>query len=203
MRTEEQERGTKMETAKKPEAQTGEAQTFPGLFNPEIQKRARQDGTYAAMVLEQWKTANEQTANISSQRNNINNFYMSLLSLLIGGILLSERVMAEALVSKTITLVIIMALGVVCCRSWINQVEKCRRINAQKFAIITQLEKELPANAISYESQVPEPETESKKKHRNLSDYEKNLAFVFGIAIILIVVVMLLEMWWEPICSLF
>ena len=163
----------------------------PTLFNDDVKKNTTEE-VYFTALLEQWKTANELTANISAQRNNINNFYMSLLSLLIGGILLSDRLMAEQAIAKTVMLVLILAVGLACCITWVNQVEKCKRINYQKYQIIDALEKQLPANVLSFESQIP---TE-KKPGKALSDYEKSLAIIFGLAISLIVLTMLVEIWW-------
>ena len=170
---------------------SAEKTTQPELFNQAV-KQSLKEEIYFTALLEQWKTANELTANSSAQRNNINNFYMSLLSLLIGGILLSDRLMAEQAIAKTVMLVLILAVGLACCITWVKQVEKCKRINYQKYQIIDALEKQLPANVLSFESQIP---TE-KKPGKALSDYEKSLAIIFGLAISLIVLTMLVEIWW-------
>lgn len=163
----------------------------PQLFNDDVKKNTAEE-VYFTALLEQWKTANELTANISAQRNNINNFYMSLLSLLIGGILLSDRLMAEQLIARTVMLALILVVGIACCVTWIKQVDKCKRINYQKYQIIDALEKRLPANVLSFEGQIP---TE-KKPGKALSDYEKSLAIIFGLVISLITVTMLAETWW-------
>ena len=91
----------------------------PQLFNDDVKKNTAEE-VYFTALLEQWKTANELTANISAQRNNINNFYMSLLSLLIGGILLSDRLMAEQLIARTVMLALILVVGIACCVTWIK-----------------------------------------------------------------------------------
>ena len=70
--------------------------------------------------------------------------------------------------------------------------DKCKRINYQKYQIIDALEKRLPANVLSFEGQIP---TE-KKPGKALSDYEKSLAIIFGLVISLITVTMLVETWW-------
>lgn len=176
---------------------------FSGLFNEAVKADIKENKDYYAALLTQWCTANEATGQISSQRNNINNFYMSLLSLLIGGLLLSDRVATESPFSRTVFLLTVLAVAVCCCMTWIRQIEKCKRINYRKFQIIARLEEQLPAKVISWEENVP---VEEKKRFfnggRNLSDYEKNLAEVFCGAILFIVVIMLLEIWWEPVCAL-
>ena len=161
------------------------------LFNDDVKKNTTED-VYFTALLEQWKTANELTATISAQRNNINNFYMSLLSLLIGGILLSDRLMNEHILARTVMLALILVVGIACCVTWIKQVDKCKRINYQKYQIIEALEKQLPANVLSFESQIPT----AKKPGKALSDYEKSLAIIFGLVISLITVTMLVETWW-------
>ena len=170
---------------------SAEKTTQPELFNPEV-KKAYSGEAYFAALLEQWKTANELTANISAQRNSINNFYISLLSLLIGGILLSDRLMAEQAIARTVMLVLILAVGIACCVTWVKQVEKCKRINYQKYQIIESLEKQLPANVLSFESHIPT----QQKAGKSLSDYEKNLAIIFGLAITFLILTMLVEIWW-------
>jgi hypothetical protein len=164
------------------------------LFNQDV-KHGVDSALYLTTLLEQWKTANELTAHISSQRNNINSFYISLLSLLIGGVLLSDQLMVEHPLARTIILILILIVGNTCCVTWVKQVDKCKRINYQKYQIIEQLEARLPANVLSYESSIP---TTQKKTavDKALSDYEKSLAIVFGTAITLIVITMLVEVWW-------
>lgn len=169
----------------------------PALFNDQIKKEYGSNELYFTALLEQWKTANEQATNISAQRNNINNFYISLLSLLIGGILLSDRLMAEQAIARTVMLALILAVGIACCVTWVKQVDKCKRINYQKYTIIGQLEKQLPANVLSFEGSIPCPSDKKPgKQSKALSDYEKNLAFIFGLVISLITVTMLVETWW-------
>lgn len=164
------------------------------LFNQEVIQRL-DNSLYVTTLLEQWKTANELTTHISAQRNNINNFYISLLSLLIGGILLSDQLMIEQAHIKTVILLLILVVGIACCVTWVQQVDKCKRINYQKYQIIEQLEQQLPANVLSYEGYIPTLHKKSSGD-RALSDYEKLLANIFGITITLIVLTMLLEVWW-------
>lgn len=176
-----------------------------GLFNDENKTSIADNEAYHNILLEQWCTANELTAHISEQRNNINNFYTSLLSLLIGGLLVSERIAAGGLASRTVFLLVILVLAIFCCITWIRQIEKCKRINYQKFQIIAQLEQRLPANVLSYEDKIDIVQTDKKRtfpRKTALSDYEKKLATVFCVAISLIVAIMLIEMWWNPLCNL-
>lgn len=163
------------------------------LFNEDVKNEVDRS-LYMTILLEQWKTANELTANISSQRNSINSFYISLLSLLIGGVLLSDRLMGEQPIARTIILMVILIVGITCSVSWVKQVDKCKRINYQKYQIIEQIEAVLPANVLSYESSIHTPQ--KTVADRALSDYEKRLAIVFGTAIALIVITMLVEVWW-------
>ncbi len=210
------------------EAQTQKENRFwEGLFNRELPVDANE--AYYTILMEQWKTASEQTNHIADQRNNINNFYMSLMSLLIGGILLSDKFLPADPIPRTATLVLITILGVLCCCNWKHQVETCKKINKQKFQIIGRLERELPARVISFERKVPlkpirltpqelaqllpeeyageEAPEESlpKKKWMNLSDHDILLIRVFRAAIVTIAGVLIVDTWGlvEIICSLF
>ncbi len=182
------------------------------LINESVKELAG-DQTYYTNLMEQWKTANEMAANISAQRNNMNNFYMSLISVLIGGVLFSDkflansdqivnvsrRAMIENNIFKTLLFIGIGVVGYFVCRSWIKQIGKYARLNKVKYDVINKMEEHLPANVLSAEYKLlkKEKEKEKRKGNRkgNLSDIEQGIAKLFRALVIIVPILMIVGTW--------
>lgn len=166
------------------------------LFNEYVEETVGSE-SYYTMLMEQWKTANEMAANISAQRNNMNNFYMSLMSILIGGILLSNQVLATNLLVKTVLYAAILVIGAVCCNKWISQIDNYGRLNSAKYDVINWIERKLPANVMLYEYLHTEQNARRSKVKISFSKQEKEIAQLFRIVVILVPVMLLLFSWGE------
>lgn len=151
---------------------------------------------YSSLLMEQWKTANEMAANISTQRNNMNNFYMSLMSILVGGVLLGDGVLKTNpdKISQSILYIFICCIGTVCCNKWIKQINSYKELNATKFEIINELERFLPANVMLCEWVRVEKKS-SRKKRVVFSDQEISIARTFRVVMIIVPAVMLVKIW--------
>ena len=151
--------------------------------------------SYCSILVEQWKTANEMAANISAQRNNMNNFFMSLMSILIGGILFSNQLVEMDIVSQTILYLVILVIGAVCCQKWIAQINNYGRLNGAKYDVINELERQLPANVMLYEYMRTEQNSRRNKNKINFSKQEIEIAKLFRFVVIAVPVFLLISTW--------
>ena len=151
--------------------------------------------TYCNILVEQWKTANEMAANISAQRNNMNNFFMSLMSILIGGILFSNQLVEMDIVSQTILYLVILVIGAVCCQKWIAQIKNYGRLNGAKYDVINELERHLPANVMLYEYMRTEQNSRRNKVKINFSKQEIEIAKLFRFVVITVPIFLLISTW--------
>ncbi len=171
------------------------------LFNEYVEETAGSENYYS-MLVEQWKCANEMAANISAQRNNMNNFYMSLMSILIGGILFSDQILDANLVAKTVLYGAILVIGAVCCNKWIAQIDNYGRLNGAKYDVINAIERMLPANVMLYEWLHTEQNARRKKVKISFSKQEKDIAKLFRLVVIAVPALMLISTWGEFIWTL-
>jgi len=171
------------------------------LFNEYVKEVAGSEN-YCSMLVEQWKCANEMAANISAQRNNMNNFFMSLMSVLIGGILFSNQVLDANLIARTVLYGAILIIGAVCCNKWIAQIDNYGRLNGAKYEVINTIERNLPANVMLYEWLHTEQNARRNKKKINFSKQEKDIAKLFRFVVISVPALLLISAWGEYIWTL-
>ena len=171
------------------------------LLNSYMEKEIGKE-VYNTNLLEQWKTANEMAANISAQRNNMNNFYISLMSMLVGGILISDKYIQATTgkISQTILYVFVLLVGTFCCINWIKLINNYKKLNASKFKVINKMERQLPANVMTCEWASVEKEAGNKRKS-SFSDKEISIARLFTVVMIVFPIVLLIKTWWEEICT--
>lgn len=158
--------------------------------------KEKEELRYTSLLMEQWKTANEMAANISAQRNNMNNFYMSLMSILVGGVLLGDGALKTNpdKISQSILYIFISWIGILCCNKWIKQINSYKELNATKFEIINELERFLPANVMLCEWVRVEKKS-SRKKRVVFSDQEISIARTFRVVMIIVPTAMLIKIW--------
>lgn len=166
------------------------------LFNEYIKDESGRKVFYT-ILMEQWKTANEMAANISSQRNNMNNFYISLMSILIGGIMFSDQLLNSNVLAKTVLFITIAITGFICCQKWIAQIVNYGKLNSAKYDVINELERQLPANVMLSEYERTEKNARKEKNKINFSEQEKGIAKLFRIIVIVVPLIMLIGTWWE------
>ena len=136
---------------------------------------------------------------ISAQRNNMNNFYMSLMSVLIGGVLFSDQMFSANTVAKTVLFITIAITGFICCRNWVAQLDNYGKLNAEKYAVINELERHLPANVMLFEWLQTEGNARKQKRKKNFFKQEIGVARLFQIFVIIVPVIMLIGTWWKEI----
>lgn len=151
-----------------------------GLFNDYVEVAPE---AYCDTLLEQWKVANEMAANISAQRNSMNNFNMSLMTMLIGSILISNNLTTFDAVTKLILYSVTCVVGVGCGLTWIAQIDNYCRLNGVKYTVINDIERKLPANVMLYEYMVTEKTARKNKAKTPFSEHEKRIAKLFLVAV--------------------
>ena len=168
------------------------------LFNEYVEESAGSE-TYYTILMEQWKTANEMAANISAQRNNMNNFYMSLMSILVGGVLFSNQVLDTNILIRSVLYGAILIIGTVCCNKWIAQIDNYGKLNGEKYNVINALERKLPANVMLYEYIHTEKTARKSNEKISFSKQEKDIAKLFRFVLISVSALMLVSAWGEHI----
>lgn len=146
---------------------------------------------FYSLLVEQWKTANEMAANISAQRTTMNNFFMSMMSIFVGGVLLSNDLLNKSVFIRLVLYVIILVVGNICCKKWNDQIDNYKKLNSAKYDVINKLERFLPANVLSYEYQHSEKSARRSKRKKNFTEQEKEIANMFRRIISLVSIVMI------------
>lgn len=164
------------------------------LFNPYIPIRYEgEDKEYYEHLIFQWQTANEMAANISQQRSNMNNFYTSLMTLLIAGVLFSDGyINSLGLIVKIPLYVFISIIGALLCTLWRNQITNYSRLNSYKYMIINQMERALPVNVMYYEYLISENTARKKQRKTNFSIQEKWITIIFEIFVCFVPLILLI-----------
>jgi hypothetical protein len=128
-------------------------------------------------LIEIYKLHAELADRISQRRNSGNQFYIGILSaiFLIFPIALTKDLIAQIDLYKLTALVSI--LGIVICVIWILNIAALRRLNAEKFVILHELESQLPFAFYQKEWRLL-----SARKHMGQSMTEKLIPIVFAVA---------------------
>lgn len=165
------------------------------LLNPYIQEKYHDHiEEYYEHLIYQWQTANELAEHVSQQRSNMNNFYMSFMSILIAGVLFSDKMMSTlSLFSKVLIYIIVSAVGIILCQIWKIQINNYAKLNAIKYQIINEMERSLPANVLYYEYELSDKKNRKNQRKINFSQHEKAIVSVFEVIIIIIPLILLMN----------
>lgn len=166
------------------------------LFNGYIEELVGKD-IYYSILMEQWKTANEMATNISAQRNSMNNFYISMMSILIGGILFSDQFLGVNPWVRICMYIVIGGIGIQCCKMWNSQIENYKKMNGEKYTIINEIERNLPANVLLYEYKRTEQNARRNQNVINFSKKEEEIVELFKKGIFGVILIMLISTCWE------
>jgi len=134
-------------------------------------------------LLEQYKLYVEMMDRTTARRNQMNSFYISLLSGLLALITIAtNKDIARFQNTKfqAIAFLVVAILGTILCAIWYQNIKSYKQLNSGKFKVINELEKQLP---FSYYDR----EWEFLKKDKRYQDYltqtnvEKILPFFLAI----------------------
>jgi hypothetical protein len=150
------------------------------MNNQENQDKISQDNN----LLEQYKLYVEMMDRVTLRRGHANQFYLSLLSALLGVLTLFSDSQKSLAYPKTLFLLLSL-LGLVLCISWWITIHSYKQLNYLKFKVIHEMEKELP-----FPCYVREWEIEDKLtiKYRRLSKVEKFIPILLGFIYLILVI---------------
>jgi hypothetical protein len=98
-------------------------------------------------LLEQYKIYVEMTDRSSSRRNQVNNFYISMLSSLLAFIALvtnKDIVQFKNSNFQSIAFLSVGVLGTILCLIWYINIQSYKHLGSSKFQVIHELEKQMP-----------------------------------------------------------
>ena len=140
--------------------------------------------TEKELILEQYKLY-VQMADYINKRRNTNQFYLSLLSILIG----IPVIIKTFIFSVDSVLSISFAIfGIVLCILWINNIKSHRQLNSGKFQVIHEIEKELPFKRYKKEWELL-GEGRNKKRYSQLSIVEQFVPYLLFLPFIMLLLV--------------
>lgn len=140
------------------------------------------------ILLEQYKLYVEAADKISERRDKINNFFLTLNTLVIGGIgyLLDKNIHLSSKYIVILPLAVILAV----CWFWYRLVKSYRQLNTAKYDLIGEVEKKLPARLWSSEWYVL-GEGKDPSKYVPFSHIEQNIPAAIGIFYVISAVIYL------------
>lgn len=124
----------------------------------------KQDSVITEIKLAQWQTCVEMANAVSARRDNLNNLFVTVNLALAAAISLVWDV-------KTIVL---LAAGVIECIIWGTFIINYKNLNSAKFAVITELEKQLPVQPFMDEWKIVKRE-EIHPQHEVGTDHASNV----------------------------
>lgn len=142
-------------------------------------------------LLEQYTMYAEMADRVSERRLKTNQFYISLLSVLLA--ILSFVVSKEASSSfggiQNIVFVAVALLGIVLCVVWYANINSYKQLNKLKFRVVHEMEQNLPFACYDREWEVlKEEEKKGENKYNRLTKVEKYVPFIMGIPYILLLI---------------
>ncbi len=96
------------------------------------------------LLLEQYKLFVETAESVSSRRIHANQFYLSLLTVLLGIITFALSKDSALIQAEYFVLLPVSLLGLLLCGVWYAHLESFRQLNSAKFKVIHELEAQLP-----------------------------------------------------------
>ena len=132
-------------------------------------------------VLEIYKLAVEMADRVSARRSLANNFYLTIHSALVAGLLLSASDQEPMTPLSGAILTCVAAAGIALALLWWCSLDGYRRLNRAKYKAINQIEEALPAKPLSQEWGFLEREKPASWRHayRELGWSERKVPLLF------------------------
>lgn len=127
------------------------------------------------IILAQWQTCVEMANSISQRRDSMNNVFVTLNLAILASISFTWDFMS----------IFILAAGIVICFLWCSFIKNFKFLNLQKFSVINELEKKLPAKPYLDEWKG----LQKNKKYKDGTTLEKILPYMFIIMYLIIICV--------------
>lgn len=117
------------------------------------------------------------------------------MSILIAGILFSDKMMTTlSMLPKILIYIIVSVVGIILCQIWKRQINNYAKLNSIKYHIINEMERNLPANVLYYEYMISKKR--ESKRHREISflQHEKMIVIIFETVIVIIPIILLINL---------
>jgi hypothetical protein len=137
----------------------------------------KQSEKHQEYLLEQYKLYVEMMDRVTARRGQANQFYLSLLSAILGISTLFADSQKNIAYPKT-SFLLISILGLILCISWWVTIHSYKQLNYLKFKVIHEMEKNLPFPCYKREWEIEDGKT---VKYRRLSKIEKFIPILLGV----------------------
>ena len=137
-------------------------------------------------LLEIYKLHSELADHVSQRREGANRLYVSLLVALVIFLAAVLR-FGSGDVPEPLVLGICGAIGVLLSLSWVLVIRSYKQLNAQKFRVLYELEKQLPFQFFVLEWD-PKLRGEKSNKYRKLTQVEVSLPVIFGLLFVALII---------------
>jgi len=142
------------------------------------------------LLIEQYKLYVDSAQKISEARNQTNKFFISVLSVIITLVALFIENVDKTY--KSICTLVIGIFGLVLCMIWASSILSYKKLNAAKFVVIHEIEKNLPIACFEKEWEIVQKS--SNKHKRTLTKVEIKLPVILAIPFIAIVIISIISM---------
>ena len=150
-----------------------------------------------AILLEQWKTACSLAVEESKKRMSINQYMITILTMMLGTILFSTTLNTSIPIVRAFIVIVICVVEVLVCENRKNQLTYYRELIGKKYDIIRELECKLPEAVLTkefetYYSLHQKGSNNPSPKDKSFSLKEQQLPYFFEAAIIFIGIIMVI-----------
>lgn len=153
------------------------------LFNKNVELDISEE--VQKIVLDEWRLTAESAMQVSTRRQSANNLFITILTILIGGILFSDGFIGANKPFQLKVAFIVSVLGIIICCEWVQQLKDYGRLNDIKYSAIRDMEKYLPVQYFNAETVYFYDNYISQK---SFSGSEKRIPIYFCVTFILIAV---------------
>lgn len=137
------------------------------------------------LVIDQYKIAVASTEKVSTQRADANKFYLSVNSIIAGGLLFYNDQVSDV---NSSTVLVATVFGVIVCVVWVLALIDYRKLNKAKFDLITKMEADLPIKFFTEEWSLLN-KGKWHKKYKNISRIERLMPLSFAVVYIAILII--------------
>lgn len=136
------------------------------------------DDIELSKIFEQYKIMVESTDRISDKRATANQFFLSVLSFMLGIIGVVSAFSTQEKWILGIWILFISITGIILCIFWHRTIESYRQLNKCKFIIIHMIEQDLPLRIFDYEWKIL-GKGKNPKTYHPLTNLEKIIPILF------------------------
>ncbi len=142
------------------------------------------------LIMEQYKIFVESAQKISDTRSQTNKFFISILSILFAISALVSNF--NNIIYLSVCTLVIGLFGILLCYLWYRSIHTYKALNSAKFAVIHEIEQELPIKCFIKEWDILEKC--KKKEYLIITGTEKKLPILLALPFILIIILSIISL---------